>query len=358
MSGFFGRLAPDGRHVVSGGGAIYGRKSVEVRTFPEGRKVNELSDFRNGLFALDISHSGKLFAVAGGTYGGGEGAVSLWDFAEARELGFVSFGEYPIMGLAFSPDDRVLAAASEDGFVLLYAVDRIRGPRVKKQDSALCGEVMVEGDRAFIAPISKVPTPMGRGFEFPWRLEVSNPEALRDAAGDPVVLRDWAIESSAATDRARVEVFGPLLPRERPSAAKSDHIIFGHTQNPGWDESFVVKIYGDGTFLATNNSGKCLASGRLDQLKTDFESLKKRLLSEGLLSVPKEPLTLGADHYGTAYIEISTGGAAELRSDADDIGVLLKGGPAKKREAFSRVFRLEEKFVNSLLHAGMKPTPK
>jgi WD40 repeat protein len=93
--GFFGRLSPDGKYIVSGGGAIYGRKAVEVRTFPEGRKVHELSDFRNGLFALAISHSGKLFAVAGGTYGGGEGALSLWSLDDARELGFCLLRRVP-----------------------------------------------------------------------------------------------------------------------------------------------------------------------------------------------------------------------------------------------------------------------
>ncbi|MBV9927312.1 MAG: PD40 domain-containing protein [Acidobacteria bacterium] len=352
---FFGRLSPDGRHVVSGGGSIFGRKSVEVRAFPAGEKVGELTDFRNGVFAADVSHSGRLFAVAGGTYGGGEGVVSLWELAGARELGFVSFGNYPIRGLAFSPDDSLLAAASDDGFALLYAVERLRGPLLKKQDSPLCGEVLVEGDAAFITSLSKVPNPMRSEFELPWKLEVSNPDAVRGAAGVPVVLRDWAIESSAATDRARVKTFSQLLPREQSSAAGSDYIVFGRTQNPGWDESFIVKIYRDGTFFATNNSGKCLASGRLAQLKTDFETVRKRLLSEGLLSIPKEPLTLGADHFGTAFIEISAGGAAELRSDADDVKVLLEGGPAKKREAFKRVFELEEQFVNALLRAGMRP---
>jgi hypothetical protein len=92
----------------------------------------------------------------------------------------------------------------------------------------------------------------------------------------------------------------------------------------------------------------------LDQLKTDFESVRKRLVAEGVLDVPKEPLVLGADHYRTRFMEVTLNGVPELRSDADSIEVLLKGGPAKKREAFSRIFDQEESFINSLLRSGMK----
>jgi WD40 repeat protein len=121
--------------VIAGGGAVYGRKSVEIWNVRDQKKLGDLSEFRSGLFALAISHSEKLFAVGGGNYGSG-GDLSVWSLAESRQIGFVSFGEFPIDGLAFSPDDNVLAAASDDGFVLLYAVDRIRGPQVKKQDFA------------------------------------------------------------------------------------------------------------------------------------------------------------------------------------------------------------------------------
>lgn len=351
--GFFGLLSPDGKHLIAGGGAIYGEKSVQVWDFPEGRKVHELTDFRNGLFALAITHSGKLFAVAGGDYGG-EGGLSLWSLDEARELGFVSFGKFPIQGVAFSPDDSLLAAASEDGFVLIYSVDRIRGPQVKKQDSALCGEIVIEGEQAFVVPLSKVPSPMRSDFEFPWRLEVANADSVTGVAGTPVVLQDWSIESSAATDRARVATVRSLLPLDRPAETNSNHIIFGDVKNPGWNESFVVKIYGNGSFVATNNSGKCLAYGHLDQLQTDFESLKKRLVGAGLLSIPKEPLTIGADHYRTRFIDLTLNGVPELRSDAESIEELLKGGLPKKREAFSRIFDKEEPFLTSLLRAGMK----
>ena len=61
-----------------------------------------------------------------------------------------------------------------------------------------------------------------------------------------------------------------------------------------------------------------------------------------------------ADHYGTAFIEFTINGVPELRRDADDIAVLLNGGPAKKREAFSRIFKQEQAFVDSILKAGMK----
>jgi len=350
--GFFGRLSSNGVHIIAGGGSIFGGKLVEIWNLADGGKLNELSEFRNGLFALAISHSGKLFAVAGGDYAGeGSGSISLWDLSEARELGFTSFGEFPIQGVAFSPDDSLLAAASEDGFVLLYDVDRLRGPQLKKQTSALCGEILVENNKTFVVPLSKVPNPMRPNFEFTWRVEIANPDAVAGLINSPVVLRDWTIESSAGKDRARVADPRSLLARGR---SKSDYAIFGYVQNPGWNEGFVAKVYDDGSFVTSNNSGKCRSYGSLSQMNTDFETIKQRLVNEGLIAVGKDPLTLGADHYGTAFIELTIDGVSELRSDADHIEVLLNGGPAKKREAFSRVFSKEKPFVDALLNAGMK----
>ncbi len=352
--GFFGRLSPDGKHLVTGGGGIYGNKVVEIRNFPEGKVVNELTEFRNGLFALAISHSGKLFAVAGGSYGG-EGNVSLRSLDDARELGFVSFGDFPIKGIAFSPDDSLLAAASESGFILLYAVDRIRGVESKKQDYALCGEIVVEGKKTFVAPLSKVPSPMRPALQYAWRMEVVNAERLTGVAGLPVALQDWAIESGAAGDRARVGEFRTLAAHARTPEINSQQIVFGDVQNPGWNEGFTAKIYGDGRFVAADNSGKCLAYGHLDQLKTDFQTLRKRLVESGLLSLPTQPLAPQTAHFRVRFIELMSDGVREVRTDADSFEALLKGEPAKKREAFSRIFDGEESFLNSLLHAGLKP---
>ncbi len=106
--------------------------------------------------------------------------------------------------------------------------------------------------------------------------------------------------------------------------------------------------------MAANNSGKCLSHGTLDQLGTDFESVRKRLLGSGLMEIPKEPLTLNAAHFRTRFIEMRIGGITEIRSDAEDIEALMRGAPAEKREAFSRVFDQEEQFISSLLRAGLR----
>ncbi len=79
------------------------------------------------------------------------------------------------------------------------------------------------------------------------------------------------------------------------------------------------------------------------------------MLDQNFLSIPKEPLTLGADHYRTQFIEIKTDGVSEIRSDADSFELLMKEkGTTKKREAFSQLYAKQGEFVNSLLKAGFK----
>jgi WD40 repeat protein len=348
---FFGRLSPDGSYFISGGGGVFADKLVEIRDFPEGRKIKELTEFRNGVFALSISNSGKFFALAGGTYGGTDsGSVSLWSRDEIKELGFARFGETPIQGLAFNPDDSILAVGSFDGVVLLYNVNRFRGRQIKKQDEALCGEIQIKDNKTYIVPLSKVPGVMTVDFVYPWRLEIANADSVQEAVGLPVALQNWLIESSSADDRVKVDKFKLLLPKDQP---KSDYIVFGTVQNPGWNEGYVAKIFGDGSFAASNNSGKCLSYGNLSRLKTDYQSIRKRLLDQNLLLIPKEPLTIGADHYRTQFIELSTENASEIRSDADSFEILING-QSKKREAFSKIYRQEEPLLKSLLNAGFK----
>jgi WD40 repeat protein len=122
---FFCNVSQLGYYVVAGGGAIYGKKLVEVWRVGDMEPPAQISGFHSGLFAVAISHSQDIMAFGGGDYGGGSDLV-LWKIGETQESGHVSTGKFPIEALDFSADDALLAAASHDGAVFLYAVGRIR----------------------------------------------------------------------------------------------------------------------------------------------------------------------------------------------------------------------------------------
>ena len=341
---FFGTISKDGQSLISGGGAIYGSKSVEVRRTSDGKKLSEISAFRGGLFAIAASPSGDKFAVAGGHYGDG-GDIGLWSTDPTREIGYVSFGEMPIQALSFSPDEKVLAAGSDDGYVLLYAVDFLKGPEVEKQTYALCGEIVPEHGKLFMVPLSKVPGVHSGDFQYSWKLEIANPNELRTLGSVPAALDEWALEKSSVKDKIRVGQFrivGPVL------SERSDYIVFGDIQNPGWNEGALTKIYSDGTYLTTDNPGRCVAKGNISQMGADYAEVKKRLIHRGILNVPKEPLTANTPHFRTNFVVLTVNGKEELRSDAEDVEVLLKDGPAKKREAFWKIISPEETLIKSL----------
>jgi WD40 repeat protein len=354
---FFCRFSPQGKYLIAGGGAILGKRSIVVWDVEDEEPVSEVSQFRSGLFALAIAHSGKLFALGGGNYGPG-GDLSVWSLSAAQEVAFVSFGQFPIEGLAFSPDDTLLAAASQDGFVLLYDVNLLRGPQRTKQTQRLCGEILAEGERVFIVPLSEVPMPMSKKFDYAWKLELADASPLTKLAGFPIQLTDWEIESNAATDRARATKFLTLLSVSASSDSLRNYVVLGDVRNPGWNEGFIAKVYGDDSFVATNNSGACLAHGPLNQLQPgqNLEAIKARLLAKGFMSIPEEPATRGLDHYRTRFIELSINGVRHLRTDAEVVDFARKR-PAKKEEDFRRIFDQEEPFVSSILRAGSKLSP-
>lgn len=257
-------------------------------------------------------------------------------------------GDSPVQGLAFSGDDKMLAVGSEDGYVLVYDTDTFRGGEIKQQAEQLCGEIKSEDERTFIAPISKLPGIMSPDFVYPWRLEIVNSDTVSNSLGLPVVLQNWAIESSSASDKARVNKFHPVLSR---SSDAKNYIVFGVGENPGY--GYAIKIFNNGNFVAANRDGNCLSYGNLAQFKTTYDSLRQRLLEENFIAIPKEPLTIGADHFRTAFIEIATDGVSEIRSDADSFELLMKEkGETAKRKAFSTVYTKEQAFIDSLLKAG------
>ncbi len=318
--------------------------------------MRKIADFRRGLFSAAVSHSEELLALAGGTYGGG-GDLSLWRLSDGEQIGYESIGRFPISSLAFSPDDQVLAVGSEDGFVGLIAAARVRGSKREEQSHPLCGEVRVEPNRISIVPLAKAALPMREQFQYAWRLEVAGGSELAPFDNHPVALLEWALETDARTNRAVVRRFAPLMPGSEKGTATSNYAVFGDIQNPGWPAGFIAKVYDGGSYVAAKNDGSCLAYGSIEQIAStpSFESLRKRLVNDGLLSVPKTPTAPGTDHYRTLFIELSVNGVAELRSDAEVIDFSKPDRyPTQKQKDFRRIFEAEGLFLDSLLKSGMK----
>ena len=370
---FFGDVSPDGNYLITGGGAVYGPKAVEIWDAKSAIMLGRVEGFRGGLFGLAIANREKLFVVTGGNYGQ-EGALSLWSFRNEaspylpavgpelsnlspwttrspRELGFTSFGYDPIDQLTFSPDDKQLAVATGESFVLFYSVDQIRGPQIDKGEYALCGEIIQEDKKIFIAPLSKVPNAYNDDFTYAWKFEIANSAPVASLRNAPVILTDWNYETDSTQSKIRVNQFQPVA----QSSGARDHIVFGEIQNPGWNEGLVTKIYQDGTFLVTTNPGKCLAYGKLDQFNTDFESVHKRLLNHGLLAVDKEPLGALFDHFRVRFVGFGVKNVRVTRSDSEAFGSYSS---ARKRQAFDQIYDQEESFINALRNAGLGQVQK
>ncbi len=350
-SSFFGTISSDGDYLVAGGGGWMGEKKVEIWNLKNRERLRDLTNFKGGLYATALSKNDKLVAFSGGGYGSG-GYLTLWDISTMRELGYVSYGDMPMQAIAFGPNDSVVAVGSDNGKVLLYDPAKIRGPEIAKQSHQLCGEILKEKNKTYIVPLSKVPQPMHLDFSWAWKEEILNDGVLDELSGIPAVLDDWSLVTSSTGSKIKIDQFRKL--RKEGSEDSNDYIIFGEVHNPGWDEGTLIKIYSNGDFVAASNgSGTCRAFGSLDVLKTDFKTVKERLINEGLLTIAREPLTLGADHYGTVFIEIVSDGKPELRTNADDIRKLMaNGGKSAKREAFNQLYLREKPFVESLIRVG------
>ncbi|HEV3037990.1 MAG TPA: WD40 repeat domain-containing protein [Candidatus Angelobacter sp.] len=123
---FFCRVSPARNYVVTGGGAIAREKLVEVWKTNDFGPPAKISDLKGGVFTGAISHSEELVALGGGDYAPARGDIVLWKTGDPQEVGHISTAKSPIHDLAFSPDDRLLAAVSDDGVVFLYSVELIR----------------------------------------------------------------------------------------------------------------------------------------------------------------------------------------------------------------------------------------
>ena len=137
--------------------------------------------------------------------------------------------------------------------------------------------------------------------------------------------------------------------------ALANFAVFGDVQNPGWNRSTTIKIYGDGSFVATDPNGTCLAFGTLENSVQhhSFQTIRNSLLTDGFLAIKKEPLTRGLDHFRTRFIALAVSGNLEIRSDGEKIDeAYLQRAPTQKEQEFARIFERQKPLIDAILNAG------
>jgi WD40 repeat protein len=101
-------FAPDGTKLAVGTWKLGNQPAmVTVWEWPTRRRLAELGDFPGSVNVLAFSPDGVRLVV-----GDSSGKVRLWNLGTGRELARWQPHDPPIIGLAFSPDDRLIATSS------------------------------------------------------------------------------------------------------------------------------------------------------------------------------------------------------------------------------------------------------
>jgi WD40 repeat protein len=102
-------LSPDGRWAAS----VHSYEQVRIWDVSRGVEVRQL-EWSNGAQSLTFSPDGKRLA------GGGDKHLVVWEIASGRVAMKVRADAYWVMGLAFSPDGRLLTATCSAGALTVW----------------------------------------------------------------------------------------------------------------------------------------------------------------------------------------------------------------------------------------------
>jgi WD40 repeat protein len=125
-------FSTDGKLLITGGGL---RKSLDrMQDVPEvkfwdpanGTEIGHLEGIQNRVMGVAISPDGKLLATCGGDHATDDvDELRVWDLASKKELCRLRGHEATVHAVAFSPDGKFLASGGHDGTVRLWDVKAI-----------------------------------------------------------------------------------------------------------------------------------------------------------------------------------------------------------------------------------------
>ncbi len=137
-------ISPDGRYRASGGlGSRPGRPandpSIRIREQASAQEVATLRGHEEGTAALAFSPDGRLLAAASrAMHTSLEATVQIWDLAAGRELRRLEGHRSAVKAVAFTPDGRSIVSGSEDATALVWDVSDLKN--YSKTDEPLTPE--------------------------------------------------------------------------------------------------------------------------------------------------------------------------------------------------------------------------
>ena len=108
-------ISPDGKEVATG----TGQRTLSLWNVQTGKRMTQLQAHGDAIYCIQYAHDGRHLASAGGSTDGGDTTCRLWGGAMNKRTSFEGH-KRQVYGLAFSPDDTLLATGSSDKTIRVW----------------------------------------------------------------------------------------------------------------------------------------------------------------------------------------------------------------------------------------------